>query len=42
MKAIIKLLPLIAFTYFVVLPVSLAYIVEWIIRYGAATGRRLQ
>jgi hypothetical protein len=30
---LIKFLPLIAFTYFVVLPVSLAYIVEWIIHY---------
>jgi hypothetical protein len=30
---ITKLLPLFAFTYFVVLPVSLAYIVEWTIHY---------
>ena len=30
---LLKLLPLFAFTYFVVLPVSLAYIVEWIIHY---------
>ena len=30
---LIKLLPLLAFTYFVVLPVSLAYIVEWTIHY---------
>ena len=29
----INLLPLFAFTYFVVLPVSLTYVVEWIIRY---------
>ncbi len=30
---LINLLPLFGFTLFVVLPVSLAYIVEWIIRY---------
>jgi len=30
---LIKLLPLFAFIYFVLLPVSLAYIVEWIIHY---------
>ena len=30
---VIKLLPLYGFTYFVVLPVSLAYIVERIIHY---------
>ncbi len=30
---LIKLLPLFAFTYFVVLPVSLTYIVEWIIHH---------
>ncbi len=30
---LIKLLPLFGFTYFVVLPVSLAYIVKWIIHY---------
>jgi len=29
----INLLPLFAFTYFVVLPVSLTYVLEWIIRY---------
>ena len=33
---LIKLLPLFAFTYFVVLPVSLAYIVEWTIHYISA------
>ena len=30
---LLKLLPLFAFTYFVVLPVSLANIVGWIIHY---------
>ena len=30
---LLNLLPLFGFTLFVVLPVSLAYIVEWIIRY---------
>ena len=30
---LLNLLPLFGFTYFVVLPVSLAYLVEWIIHY---------
>jgi hypothetical protein len=35
---LIHLLPLLAFTYFVVLPVSLAHIVEWIIHSPSSLG----